>query len=319
MKVTSTLSVVLFALLSFTIHSASVESLDGLGLWNIFKNLDPNGMRAFALSHRQILRDKNVRTLLECRGNYACAYMRIQNPQFLTKVHPSLQKSLMRRIAMDDKRETVKQMIKLGVDPQWLDYPLKRALRLGLSEQAEWIRKLLPRNMKGIKVAEVDTRIDPQLLFDALRDGRMDEAQQLIDDGVDVNAQFELGTTLLTMIPHHPGINSHVQMVNMLIDAGADVNAQDMGGNTPLIEAASASDFNVIAQLIDAGANLNAKNEEGRTAVVEASKQGMDLNRGMIISLLIDAGSDLNVHGDKASMETLSQLNSQFVELMNGE
>lgn len=53
---------------------------------------------------------------------------------------------------MSGDRTRVNAMIKAGIDPKWSDYPLKRAMHLGLDDQSQWIRSLMPTEMKEIPV-----------------------------------------------------------------------------------------------------------------------------------------------------------------------
>ena len=83
------------------------------------------------------------------------------------------------------------------------------------------------------------------------------------------------------------------ELVKLLLAKGADVNAVDDQGNTALMLAANAGEFQIVASLIDAGANVNAKNKEGLTALglARESKSAGEPSRAEILKRLTKAGA----------------------------
>jgi ankyrin repeat protein len=72
-------------------------------------------------------------------------------------------------------------------------------------------------------------------LYSASRSGELDKVVQLIADGAQVNAQFELDGMTALMWAAFMG---HIGVCEFLIANGADVNAQDNNGDTALAWAA---------------------------------------------------------------------------------
>src|SRR3954465_4044496 len=126
--------------------------------------------------------------------------------------------------------------------------------------------------------------------------GRRDIAQFLIDGGarIDVFAVFMLGElspakALLTAFPeinktpgpHGIPLLSHAivgkkqsfPVFQLLIDAGADVNAAAWRGATPLMQAASSEEIDMVRILLDQGANAAAATPAGITALSIAQKR----------------------------------------------
>ena len=91
----------------------------------------------------------------------------------------------------------------------------------------------------------------------------LQQLQEFIAAGIDVNAKGEQGSTPL----HHTALHSaSIEVIRELIKAGSDVNAEDDGHSTPLHWAAMFADnVEIIKELINAGANIHAKDYLGET------------------------------------------------------
>jgi ankyrin repeat protein len=82
-------------------------------------------------------------------------------------------------------------------------------------------------------------------LFEAAREGNLEEIKQLIAKGVDVNVKDNEGWTALM----DAAGKGHVACVRMLLDAGADVNAKTDYGYTAMYWATGYGRVNVIHEL----------------------------------------------------------------------
>lgn len=143
-------------------------------------------------------------------------------------------------------------------------------------------------------------------LVTASKIGTLTIVENLIDQGLDINATDNNGWTALmhasyeghlnvmkallgaganmdTKEPEHGftaltlGIlGSKYDVVQALLDAGADTEVTDKYGNTPLIRASQRDpynvDINIVHALLNAGANKNAKNNGNETALDVANK-----------------------------------------------
>ena len=92
-------------------------------------------------------------------------------------------------------------------------------------------------------------------LHDAAKKGNIEQVEQLIAEGADVNQQDRRTGTAL----HWAALRGDAAVVEVLIAAGADVNAvsKDNGG-TPLHAAASAGHASVAEVLLAKGADIEA-------------------------------------------------------------
>ena len=111
----------------------------------------------------------------------------------------------------------------------------------------------------------------------------------LIKAGADVNARMDGGWTALTLAAQ---FNENLEITSALIKAGADVNVKSNGGWTPLMLAARFNgNFEVTDALIAAGANVNAKMNDGWTPLMSAARYNAISE---VTGTLIKAGADVN-------------------------
>ncbi|MFA6263329.1 MAG: ankyrin repeat domain-containing protein [Candidatus Babeliales bacterium] len=132
----------------------------------------------------------------------------------------------------------------------------------------------------------------PRYLDPAQEEAMVGIVTQLINAGVDLNAQNKHGrTALITALAFQ-----NEQIAHLLLDAHADVNIQDARGNTALSEAATWGYTSVVKHLLaQQNININAKNKDGWTALMEAAIW----NRLEIVRLLILAGAERDIENFK--------------------
>lgn len=94
-------------------------------------------------------------------------------------------------------------------------------------------------------------------------------AAALIENGADVNAAANDGTTAL-----HLAVRGPEDSVKALIKAKADPNARDDAGNTPLILASKWESEKKVRMLLRAGADFNIKNNVGESAADMCAARG---------------------------------------------
>ena len=115
---------------------------------------------------------------------------------------------------------------------------------------------------------------------------------KLVQAGADVNAKNKHGEIALIFAAR----NSNHECVNILLEAGADVNASIIipgMGKTPLLEAASNGDVQIVRKLLQANAKINVINKNGFNALTNhIATQGGAIYRE-ICWLLYVAGEKL--------------------------
>ncbi len=167
---------------------------------------------------------------------------------------------------------------------------------------------LIPLNAVAEKNASLSTKY--------WLEATIDEVQNEIKKGVNLNAQNKNGLTVLMIAVAN---NPNPQVIKLLIKAGANPNVQDRKGVTALmIAAANRNNSKFVKILIENGANPNTGNNDKATALMFAA--GYNANPHVIITLFKE-GADINLrnkHG--ASALNYLQLNkrlSQSIELID--
>ena len=108
----------------------------------------------------------------------------------------------------------------------------------------------------------------------------------LLDEGADINAKNDDGSTLLSFSSAH----GRLELIQFLINNGADVNAGS-GDKVPIFRAIYNNDPNVIKALINAGAEIDRIDSTGETPLFYTIFN--DVNPD-IIKELVKAGANIN-------------------------
>lgn len=117
--------------------------------------------------------------------------------------------------------------------------------------------------------------------------GLFDIAQNLLVDGVDVNAKGKWGKTPL----HLAAAKGHTQVVRLLLQAGAEVAPQESLEGTPLHIAASNGHQSVVEVLIDAGADCNDRRSSLGESPLHLAAENSHIH---VARCLIEKGADVN-------------------------
>jgi ankyrin repeat protein len=135
-----------------------------------------------------------------------------------------------------------------------------------------------------------------QKLIDAAMYGNLNQVQELIASGVDVNAIATCNRTALSLAIQ----GGKIPVIQALLDAGADPNLPDetddgLAANAPLAEAASTffatNRSEMVRLLIQRGANVNQQDAEGQTALMRTLSYS-DIE---VVKILVEENADLNI------------------------
>jgi ankyrin repeat protein len=98
--------------------------------------------------------------------------------------------------------------------------------------------------------------------------GQVDTVRLLIDNGADLNAKNDDGSTALMVA----ALKGHLEIVRTLLAAGADVSVQDLDQDSALKLAVENGHAELVKILLEQGAYYQLKN--GRTPLMGAAERG---------------------------------------------
>ena len=124
-------------------------------------------------------------------------------------------------------------------------------------------------------------------LFEAVEGKEFDTVRELLNNGVDINAQDEQGRTAIMIATYA----NDAEMVKVLIDEGADVDIQDDMLNNPFLYAGAEGYMDVLKLIIAAGADPKITNRYGGVALIPASEHGYV---EVVEELLTNTKTDVN-------------------------
>jgi ankyrin repeat protein len=126
-----------------------------------------------------------------------------------------------------------------------------------------------------------------EALFEAAKNGDLDQVQRLVESGADVNAVGEHSITPFLWAY----FSGHTEVVKYLLSRGGNVNYDGFSEGTLLTLAAFTGDVASISYLLDVGAEIDhAMPRGGETALHHAA----DNDQTDAIRLLIRRGADVN-------------------------
>jgi bla regulator protein BlaR1 len=124
-------------------------------------------------------------------------------------------------------------------------------------------------------------------LYEAAEGGDIDEVDQLLQAGGNVNAPVPGDGSALIGAARA----GRLSMVRHLLDRGADVNMPVQGDGNPLIASAREGATSVVQLLIDRGASIDQIVPDDETALIQASAEGhLD-----VVKLLVARGANVNL------------------------
>jgi ankyrin repeat protein len=152
-----------------------------------------------------------------------------------------------------------------------------------------------------VKVSPIDD------LVQASKADDVDKIEQLLRQGVDVNAWDANGCTALGSAASR----GHSQIVQLLISRGADLNKPATEGTSPLAVASTAGYGAIVDLLLGLGACPNSRSKAGVTPLTAASGNG---HLGIVRSLL-DHGAEVNAGGQGGGSALLLAVQEGHLEI----
>ena len=137
--------------------------------------------------------------------------------------------------------------------------------------------------------------------FRAAAKGSVDDLDELLEEGADVNMPWELSDSPyrhdrtgwdFTGAPpiHFAAYYGHKEAVLFLLSNEADIEGRDSAGTTPLHAAAWTGNERLFKTLLRKGADISAQDYDGWGAAVYATSQGQE---GITRLLLANSGGDM--------------------------
>jgi ankyrin repeat protein len=123
-------------------------------------------------------------------------------------------------------------------------------------------------NQEEVQYSKQDVEDDArEALDDVIERGDLKDFERLVA----AYRKHPLGAAVLPNALRVAVIYSRVEMVKLLLERGVNPNTPSTAvGYTPLMQAASSANLELVKLLIDAGADLNSEDQQGRTALDEA-------------------------------------------------
>jgi ankyrin repeat protein len=126
--------------------------------------------------------------------------------------------------------------------------------------------------------------------------GDLKRLQLFIDDGADLNARADDGTTLFLSACESSRADS-LDCMQFLIGAKADVSVTDVLGQSALHRAGT---LECLQALIDHGLDVNARARHGGTPAMKPCYMGLEGGKTLpCLQLLLDNKADLNIRDDE--------------------
>lgn len=144
----------------------------------------------------------------------------------------------------------------------------------------------------------------------ALRDGDFNTAQEMFDDGFDIEAVNSRGETGFFFAAS----NGKIEQAQWLVDRGAKIETFDFDGNTPIHHAVRRRAIEDIKPLLEMGVNINHQNQLGTTALLFAV---MDEVKPLeLTEALLNEGADPNLSAKSNTTPLLTAASGKRLEVM---
>jgi uncharacterized protein len=144
--------------------------------------------------------------------------------------------------------------------------------------------KYLFTSLAGLALAISTAWAGP--LHDAAREGDVNRAKQLLDQGTALTEPDASGEPALLIA----SLGGHVEVVTLLLERGGDINIKNKGGLTALHAAAYGGKLDVVKLLVAKGAAVNhTENFYKMSPLHAAAEEG----HGEVVAFLLANGADI--------------------------
>ena len=157
-------------------------------------------------------------------------------------------------------------------------------LLASLSSSGEFIETLIDLGA-NVNAQRTDDKVTPLILTSAWNNFMA--VNLLLDHGADANIA---GADAYTPL-HNAVTKGEQNLVKFFLEKNALVNTQNANGNSPLHTAVSKGFFDITKLLVQKGSNVNLQNKEGRTPLF----LGVKNKQKQLIKLLIENEADVTI------------------------
>lgn len=161
------------------------------------------------------------------------------------------------------------------------------ALATFAAAAAAWVAQPPRVAYAAERQSNVTSRTLGHRLVEALQEGQMTEARELVSAGADVNYYLRGDGTPLVIAARFGARD----MAEFLIAQGADVNRAAPGDGNPLIMASAYGHLDIVTLLIGSGADVNGVVHGDETPLINAARS----NQLDVARYLVDRGADVNL------------------------
>ena len=134
-------------------------------------------------------------------------------------------------------------------------------------------------------------KCNPSSIHDQIIHGNVDQVNQLIENGAEINCYDQLHWT-----PLHLAIRlGKMEIVKILLNKRPDIEAKSLLGLTPLHFSVMLEDPEMVKILLLHGANVNATCQLEKTPLHYAT----EINDENLVEILLNHNSDVNAHNEK--------------------